>query len=177
MGWINLGDVSPRQGTLLMREGSAEIASNGDFSAEVVEVIPETHNGGRDRVFRLCQGDVFLSAEWMLAALESVGARLEGDALVVPGPEGQDVTVAAGTPGAEAIMVMAGYGFAGIDGEDVSCVVSIGLPGHMDPDPVFGSPERYYPERTSLWAVMRDVFDGFDHPTCPGSPFLQVGEG
>ncbi|WP_333827264.1 hypothetical protein [Pararhodobacter sp.] len=163
MSWISLSDVNPKHGALLMREGSAEISSGGDYTAEIVEVNPETDAGGRDRVFRLRQGSVFVSAANLPAALETIGARLQDGKFITQDSDGQDMCLDPGTPAADRLMLMAAHASHGMDDEEMTVLVSIGLPGHMDAGPVFGSPDIYYPERTSLWAIMRGNFRGFDH--------------
>lgn len=58
--WVNLGDINPEQGTLLIRNARVE---DGDFFADVVVVIPESDVDGSDRIFDLIQGDLFLAGK------------------------------------------------------------------------------------------------------------------
>ncbi|MCW3784294.1 hypothetical protein [Defluviimonas salinarum] len=160
MGWINLGDIDPKCGTVLMRAESAEF--DGDFRADAAESVPETCVGGDDAVFLLRSGTVFLSGKNIPSALATVGARLEGDTIVRPGHHGDEERFPMTSAEGLREIFRAAHAFGGIDGIDISSLVRIGLPGRMDREPRFDGEITFYPEKTSLWAIMRRELDGFD---------------
>lgn len=159
-GWVNLGDVNPKEGTFLIRNPHV---IDGDFTCDVVKVIPETDVGGSDRVFDLVQGSLYLGRKTWQSALQAVGAELRADgAIVRPGHQGECDLFAGGTDQFLIELAHATMAYCGPEVES-STLVGIGLPQVYDADPKFDGELTLFPERTPLWSIMRGVFDGFDY--------------
>lgn len=159
--WINLGDVSPEQGTVLMR--NAEII-NGAFEAEIVESICETAIGGDETRFLLRSGALYLDDRNMASALQTIGAKIDGRKITLEG--GSDVDMAS-----DEGLITLFHAAQGSSNMDVDCelLVKIGKAQAYDQDVKFDT-ERHgeflqVRAGTSLWSVMRNRLDGFDyHP-------------
>ncbi|MCE6958761.1 hypothetical protein LAZ40_06830 [Cereibacter sphaeroides] len=161
MTWQNLGDISPRSGTFLVR--NPELDPEGDFRAEGVQTVPERQVGGSDDVFLLRQGTIFLARRNFASALEAVGATLEGDRIRRPGQDGEDQVFPLQSVEGLRELCHAAFAYGGIEDPEIASLVRIGFPDPAEPSPKFDGEITVYPEKTSLWAVMRLELDGFDH--------------
>ena len=162
MAWKNFGDISPRSGTLLGRPETFSLDARG-FSGEAVVTIPETAVGGDDQVFLLRQGDVFVSRANLASALDVIGASLQGEDIVQPDHHGNPERHAITSEEGMAILFMAAHAYGGIDNVEISELVRIGPPDPQSSAPRFDGAVTAYAAGSSLWAIMRATFDGFDH--------------
>lgn len=158
--WQNMGDISPRAGTSLMR--NPEIDVNGDFTSEIVETVPESNIGGDESRFLIRQGTLFLAAKNFASALDTVGAAIDGMSITRPdhhgGSERFDLTSDEGLK--ELFMAAKAYG--GIE-PDIETFVKIGVETAYDQEQKFEGDVTVYPSNRSLWSIMRRELDGFDY--------------
>ncbi|MEP3667058.1 MAG: hypothetical protein ABJN42_10040 [Roseibium sp.] len=159
--WENIGDVNPKQGTTLINPASAEISRNGDFQVEAITVTPESQIGGSDSAFTLRRGDIFLSSDNFISALEAIGADLQGERIVM---ENSDSAPLLESPEGLMIMASAAQAYVGIEDPDIDSLVQIGLPDRMDQDPKFDGEVTFYPEGSSIWSIMEEHLGAFEHP-------------
>lgn len=176
--WKNIGDIRPESGTLLIRGG--EIDRNGDFSIEMVEVIPETAVGGDDSRFLLRSGTGFLAAKNFAGALETIGASIDPGSLAItrPGHHGDTIVEQAGTGDWIRTMAHAAHAYGGIDDVDISTLVQIGRDQPCSQDRKFTGDIDIFASNSNLWAIMRKELDGFDYDdgSRGGARFLETIE-
>ncbi len=159
MGWKNIGDISAKSGTLLVRDAELD---DGGFRVDAIETICETTVGGDDSTFLIRQGEVFLKARDFASALDTVGAKLDGDMISRPDHHGGIETFAVDSDEGLLELCHAAHAYGGIDDAGTS-LARIGFPTPYDQDPKFDGEITFYPEGTSLWAIMRLEMDGFDY--------------
>lgn len=167
--WTNCGDIDPRQGAVFFRLGEARL-DDRDFTVPALEVIPETHVGGSDKVFDLRQGTVHLARRDFADALATVGATLEDDTIVRDGHDGNEELIVLSSSEGLRALAEAIHAYGGIQDVDASVLVSIGLPDHLDQTRKFTGETVYYPADASIWAVIRDRLDDsmFSPAECAG---------
>jgi hypothetical protein len=155
MAWMNIGDLDPKQGTTVVTDMELD---DGDFTARAVEIIPETHVGGSDRVFLIKSGEMFLSAKNIASALETVGARLSEGVIY------RDNSDAVPLDSEQGLLELANAAnaFGGIEDHDAP-LAGIGLPRNYDGDPKFDGEMTLFTSTTTLWSVLRAWVDGFDY--------------
>lgn len=151
MSWMNVGDVNPQQGTLIYQD--PEI-SNGDFTAEAIETVNEQNVGGDESRFLIRRGTVYLAAENFASALETVGARIEGDEIVRPDHHGGEERFQIRSEEGMRELLIAAHAYGGIDDVDVESFVQIG------PDTPYDQPRKFtgdlfvYRAGSSPWSVI-----------------------
>jgi len=155
MAWINIGDMDPKQGATCVTDMSIE---DGDFTARAVEIIPETHVGGSDRIFLIKSGEMFLSQKNFSSALATVGATLSDGYLFRDGIE----KIALNSEEGLVELANAANAYGGIEDHDAP-LAGIGLPRNYDADPRFDGELTLFPSTTTLWSVLRAWVDGFDY--------------
>ena len=172
MEWRNIGDIHPECGTTVVK--NPRIRENGDFHVNAIHIQPERHVGGNDRVFMISDGEFVLARQDFESALEGSGSRIEGKNIILLEPTGDTKCVALDSrKGLLEFCEAANNHCALVDrdspdrtsyfaGERV--LVQIGLPQHDDPDPEFRAFDttRFYPNDTSLWAILRDLCAKFN---------------
>lgn len=158
--WKNVGDINPENGARLIKD--MYISTTGDFTCEAVDVNCESNIGGSDNVFLLSHGSLFLSKKNMASALDTIGAKLDGDMIVIQDHYGNDESHKMDSEQGLMILADAAYAYSGIEDPD-EVVVSIGMPEDMAPRNSWNGELVLFPDKTNLWAVMRKVLDGFDY--------------
>ena len=183
MTWTNIGNISPESGTVLVKK--IQPVENGSLPAMAIEVRPESHIGGSDRVFRICHGYFSISSRNIDSALEAVGMQrdrrnMESGAVAsaldcisarydvwhgsieIPDYFGKIRSIPV-LDDRERLLALCyksdNYGFE--DLSDKTRLVMIGMPGKHEPEPRFDEEPIFYPAGTSLWAVLRDIYDDF----------------
>lgn len=162
MDWKNVGDANPRNGGKFFRE--AAIDRNGDFSAECIETINETVVGGDEKRVLIRQGVVFLSRDNFQDALETVGARLEGDEIVRPGHNADEERFLILSDEGLTELLQAAHAYAGIDDLHLETLVQIGEDDIYDQDRKFPGDITVYPHESSIWSIIEREANGFDYP-------------
>lgn len=163
--WINLGDIDPENGTFLVDRDTLRLdIGRQSLSARCVAVVPERSFGGASQVFMLQQGVLTLHERDFASALETVGARIEGDDIVAPGHGGEDVRTPIDSAEGRQELIHAAHAYGGMpaDSEDIVVATDLPCPEEAARD-IFGEPDLWYFNPPSLWAVMRDAFGDFDH--------------
>jgi hypothetical protein len=158
--WQNMGDISPRAGTSLMR--NPEIDVNGDFTSEIVETISESTVGGDESRILIRQGEIFLAAKNFASALETVDAKIEGTLITRPNHNGGTDTFEVTSDEGMTELFMAAKAFGSMD-PDIESLVKIGVETSYDQEQKFDGEVTVYPSNRSLWAIMRGELDGFDY--------------
>ena len=162
MSWMNVGDVNPQQGTLIYQD--PEI-SNGDFTAEAIETVNERNVGGDESRFLIRRGTVYLAEENFASALETVGARIEGDEIVRPDHHGGEERFPIRSEEGMRELLIAAHAYGGIDDVDIESFVQIG------PDTPYDQPRKFtgdlfvYRAGSSPWSVIAqeaEVGDEFE---------------
>lgn len=160
MAWINIGDMSPKSGALVVRDAELD---DGDFRVEAVETTSETSVGGDESVILLRQGEIFLQARDFASALEAVGATLKDGVISRPDHHGDLAHFGIDSDEGLRELTHAAHAYSGIAEADITSLVRIGFPTPYDQDPRFDGEMTFYPEGTSLWSIMRLELDGFDY--------------
>lgn len=160
MTWINIGDINPKSGTTMVRD--LELDDSGDFSATAIEVTPESHVGGCEDVFLIRSGELFVSQKNLNSALKAVGARLEGEMILRPGQNGLDERFHLRSEEGLLELAQAANAYSGVEDHDAP-LVRLEVPSRYDPDPRFDGDLYLFSRETSLWAVIRNICDGFDY--------------
>jgi len=159
MAWINIGDINPKAGTTFVSD--MQLEDGEDFRAQGIEVTPESHVGGSDSVFLIRSGELFVAGKNIPAALEVVGARLEGRNIVRPDHHGGEERIRMDSPEGLLELAQAANGYTCFDDHDAP-LVRIGMPSRYDPEPRFDGEMTLFTEDTSIWAILREMCDGFD---------------
>jgi len=160
MAWTNIGDMSPKDGALVVRDAALD---DGDFRVEAVETISETNVGGDESVTLLRQGEIFLQERDFASALETVGATIKDGVISRPNHQGELDSFPVDSDEGLRELTHAAHAHSGIAEPEVTSLVRIGFPTPYDQDPKFDGEMTFYPEGTSLWAVMRLELEGFDY--------------
>ena len=156
--WVNMGDMSPKEGTWLARNMRIE----GDsFVAEAIKITPETDVGGSDRIFDIGQGNLFLDRKDLASALKAIGRDLSGTVIVAPDHNGGDYEIQPGTDEYLAEIAYAVMAYCGPEYES-STLVGLGIPVVYDQDSKFPGEPLLFPQGTSLWDVVKSVCDGVE---------------
>lgn len=162
--WTNVGDVNPRQGTTLFKLADAEL-NDGEFRVPAIQVIAEADSGGSEKVFKLQQGELFMSKDKFAPALAGVGATLHSRKgklwVATVGPAGEAAETPLNSREGLRILADAAIAYQGLDDIDCSALISIGLPDRMDQPRQFEGETTYYREGSSLWAIMRKELSWF----------------
>lgn len=153
--WINIGDMDPKQGTSLVRDMTYD---GHAFSADLVQVIPETQVGGSDRIFDINQGNFHLWERDFSSALATIGRKLNEAGDIIDNDEN---TLAKGSQKWLLELAYATQAFCGGEFE-TSTLVGISIPTRVDGEEKFEGEVTLFPAGTSLWAIMRRTCDGFD---------------
>lgn len=161
MDWINTGDINPQQGTTFYRDPAFD--AQGDFSAEVIEVINETAVGGDEKRLLLRQGMFFLSRENFASALATVGARLDGNEITRGDIEDGDRFEIRSEEGLRELFV-AGHAYGGLQGPDLESLVQIGKDEPYDQDRKFPGERSFFRAGTSIWQILSAEMDAFPLP-------------
>lgn len=167
MTWKNVGDVSPLNGILLYQD--PEI-SNGDFTAEAIETLSERNVGGDECRFLVRRGTVHLSAANFPSALDTVGARLEGDTIIRANHHGGEESFPISSEEGLRELLMAAHAFGGIDNVDIESFVQIGEDSPYDSPKKFGEDPTIYSGDANLWAIVAREAEVADLPQAQGAP-------
>lgn len=162
MDWKNVGDANPRNGGKFFRD--AAIDRNGDFSAECIETINESVIDGDEKRVLIRQGIVFLSRTNFQDALETVGARLEGDEIIRPGHHADEERFSVTSEEGRTELFHAAHAYAGIDDVHLESLVQIGEDDIYDRDRKFTGDITIYPYEASIWPIIEREANGFDYP-------------
>ncbi|WP_027234121.1 hypothetical protein [Leisingera caerulea] len=174
MQWVHTGDIKPENGAAYVR--NPEIDEGGDFSAEIIECIPETNVGGDEKRHLLRQGTVFLPRKSFKDALATVGARIDGDYIVRPGHHGPDERFAADSAEGLLELFHAAHAYGSVEAE-IEAVVQIGADQDYDQDRKFTGERCIFYHGSALESIIEQVMDGFDYPHGkPKARLLEVEE-
>jgi hypothetical protein len=168
MDWIDAGDVNPKSGALLFRD--AKIDASGNFQAEAIESICETNVGGDECRFLLRRGTVFLSAENLVSALDTVGASIFATTITRPGHHGDDESFDVASREGLREIFHAAHAYGGIDDVDIQALVQLGPDMASDLDRKFDGEITLYGAEASLWAIMAEELELGDFEKSAGKP-------
>ena len=172
MEWLNIGDMYPECGTTVVK--NARFMENGDFRVDAIHIQPEHHVGGNDRVFMISDGKLVLSQQDFKNALAGSRSRIEGKNIILLEPSGETRSVALDSERGILELCDTANSYCALvnreSPEQTSYfagkrkLVQIGLPRHDDPEPEFRVFRDifFYPDHTSLWAVLRNLSTKFN---------------
>lgn len=158
--WVNIGDMDPKQGTTLIQD--VKIEDSGDFNCTAIEIVPEKSVGGTDKVFIIRAGALHLSKDKMASAFETIGMRLEGEAILTPTHDMDVNETSLGSKQGMLDLAYAANAYGAVEATDYDVLVQIGLLDEYDADPKFPGEVTIYPEGTDMWAIMRDIVHHFN---------------
>ena len=147
-------------GITLFSDGN--IRNGGDFQVRTILVTPESDFGGNEKVFLVEQGVFILKNAKIASALGAINAKRIGQENLEFGPPDNRQCIEMNTPAGLQQLCRAAKAWTrpGIEKE---FLVQIGFPGPQDPEPQFPGTPIFYPGGVSIWAVLRDICDGFDY--------------
>ena len=134
---ISLGNTTPETGMTIARDPRIE---SGKFKTDLIKVVPESDFDGRDNVFAICQEHCTISKQYTESAQNYLIDRHEhGGPISIAAIKASDLDLTKNS-----VLVQIGPEHEGKSGS------------HFKGKPIV------YPEGTSLWAVLRNVYENFN---------------
>ena len=159
--WTRLEDSPPEKGTTLIR--NPIFNERGDFEIDAITIVPENRIGGFDNVFLISSGELSILKENLKSALGSIGLGYHGGSEILrANTEAQKPDrIARDSPEGLYELSWAANWHQSVVHDSDRHVVQIGLPKKNDIKPVYQGEIAFYPENTSLYAVLRNIYNWF----------------
>ena len=167
MEWQNIGYETPYDSTIMA--SGMQFGNEGDFRADVIEITLENHSGGSQRACLIRRGEIYLDEHNIAAALSNLGLQHCGSDLLQEDSTDLLKRIPMDSNQGLRVLCCAAQAFTGFDDHE-ALVAHVGMPRWRDSRPKtaqhrFDGDITFYPDGTSLEAILRDLCNDFNNRT------------